>query len=136
VVVEYTRRKASVSLTAIQSQPWPTVQSGCPDFPHLLLHLTHFVASIFWIGNLFWSVAEHTKHGLRTSSDTSRVSHRCVYMQFHPKVLPCPTIAFEIPTDCKTRFSNHPSKVSLTWEAPNRLDEVLVRRVVACKDGA
>ena len=53
-----------------------------------------------------------------------------------PQIPPCTAVAFEIPSNRKSRIGDHPGEVALTWEAPNRLHEVLVRRAVARKDRA
>lgn len=53
-----------------------------------------------------------------------------------PQIPPCAAVAFEIPSNRKSRVGDHPSEVALTGEAPNRFHEVLVRLAVARKDRA
>ena len=123
-----------VRLAAVQSRASQTVQSGLLPFS-----LAPYTPSSLSSGS---TVHSSLLAGAR--NDTG-FEHPWIPLEFYtgvytrnstPKVPPCPTIAFEVPTDCKTRFDNHPSKVSLAWEASNRLYEVLVRRAVARKDGA
>jgi len=53
-----------------------------------------------------------------------------------PQIPPRTAVAFEIPSNRKSRVGDQPGEVPLTGEAPDRLHEVLVRRAVARKDRA